>query len=164
MPRCSSGRPASTPWWGSSIASTSSRSRPRRQVPLPAKPSEEVPKYWINANALTSADAKGLNTVGLTVSGKDGKGIGYYESDNARLRLTPRHYAYLRISEGCNQNCAFCTIPSIRGKMRSKPEDRIIEEAREPGRQRLRTPHDRAGHHKLRRRHRRRARTSPRRR
>lgn len=91
----------------------------------------DVPKYWINANALTSADAKGLNTVGLTVSGKDGKGIGYYESDNARLRLTPRHYAYLRISEGCNQNCAFCTIPSIRGKMRSKPEDRIIEEARE---------------------------------
>ncbi|MFK7758622.1 MAG: MiaB/RimO family radical SAM methylthiotransferase, partial [Phycisphaerales bacterium] len=49
----------------------------------------------------------------------------------ARLRLTPRHYAYLRISEGCNQNCAFCTIPSIRGKMRSKPEDRIVEEARE---------------------------------
>lgn len=92
---------------------------------------EEVPKYWINANALTSADAKGMQTVGLTVSGKDGKGIGYYESDNARLRLTPRHYAYLRISEGCNQNCAFCTIPSIRGKMRSKPEDRIIEEARE---------------------------------
>lgn len=92
---------------------------------------EEAPKYWINANALTSADAKGLDTVGLTVSGKDGKGIGYYESDNARLRLTPRHYAYLRISEGCNQNCAFCTIPSIRGKMRSKPEDRIIEEARE---------------------------------
>ena len=43
---------------------------------------------------------------------------GYFESDAARLRLTPRHYAYLRISEGCNQNCAFCTIPSIRGKMR----------------------------------------------
>ncbi len=93
--------------------------------------SSEVPKYWINANALTSAKDKGLQTVGLTVSGNDGKGIGYYESDNARLRLTPRHYAYLRISEGCNQNCAFCTIPSIRGKMRSKPEDRIIEEARE---------------------------------
>ncbi len=56
---------------------------------------------------------------------------GYFESDSARLRLTPRHYAYLRISEGCNQNCAFCTIPSIRGKMRSKPVDRIITEARE---------------------------------
>src|SRR5690606_7426537 len=38
---------------------------------------------------------------------------------------------YLRISEGCNQNCAFCTIPSIRGKMRSKPIERIVSEARE---------------------------------
>jgi len=56
---------------------------------------------------------------------------GYFESDAARLRLTPRHYAYLRISEGCNQNCAFCTIPSIRGKMRSKPIDAICAEARE---------------------------------
>jgi ribosomal protein S12 methylthiotransferase len=92
---------------------------------------EEAPKYWINANAITSAESQGIQTVGLTVAGKDGKGIGYFESDNARLRLTPRHYSYLRISEGCNQNCAFCTIPSIRGKMRSKPEDRIIEEARE---------------------------------
>ncbi len=56
---------------------------------------------------------------------------GYFESDAARLRLTPRHYAYLRISEGCNQNCAFCTIPSIRGKMRSKPLEPLIAEARE---------------------------------
>jgi ribosomal protein S12 methylthiotransferase len=56
---------------------------------------------------------------------------GYFESDASRLRLTPRHYAYLRISEGCNQNCAFCTIPSIRGKMRSKPIDAICAEARE---------------------------------
>jgi ribosomal protein S12 methylthiotransferase len=56
---------------------------------------------------------------------------GYFESDASRLRLTPRHYAYLRISEGCNQNCAFCTIPSIRGKMRSKPIDAIRAEARE---------------------------------
>ncbi len=56
---------------------------------------------------------------------------GYFESDAARLRLTPRHYAYLRISEGCNQNCAFCTIPSIRGKMRSKPLDALLAEARE---------------------------------
>jgi len=92
---------------------------------------ENTPKYWISANALTSAKDKGFGVTGLTVSGKDGKGLGYYESDNARLRLTPRHYAYLRISEGCNQNCAFCTIPSIRGKMRSKPEARVVEEARE---------------------------------
>ncbi|MFG0244185.1 MAG: 30S ribosomal protein S12 methylthiotransferase RimO [Phycisphaerales bacterium JB054] len=89
------------------------------------------PKYWIAGNALQAAKDRGMATVGLTVQGKDGKGVGYFEDDSARLRLTPRHYAYLRISEGCNQKCAFCTIPSIRGKMRSKPIDRIVGEARE---------------------------------
>jgi ribosomal protein S12 methylthiotransferase len=54
-----------------------------------------------------------------------------FEDDRARLRLTPRHYAYLRISEGCNQGCAFCTIPSIRGPMRSKPIEQILAEAKE---------------------------------
>jgi ribosomal protein S12 methylthiotransferase len=91
----------------------------------------DKPKYWIAANALLAAKERGVSTVGLTVHGKDGKGVGYFEDDSARLRITPRHYAYLRVSEGCNQNCAFCTIPSIRGKMRSKPLDRIAVEARE---------------------------------
>lgn len=59
------------------------------------------------------------------------QGRGYFEDDAERLRLTPRHYAYLRIGEGCNQHCSFCTIPSIRGKMRSKPIDRIQNELRE---------------------------------
>jgi ribosomal protein S12 methylthiotransferase len=54
-----------------------------------------------------------------------------FEDDRARLRLTPRHFAYLRISEGCNQGCAFCTIPSIRGLMRSKPTEQILTEAKE---------------------------------
>ncbi|MBC8107438.1 MAG: 30S ribosomal protein S12 methylthiotransferase RimO [Anaerolineae bacterium] len=54
-----------------------------------------------------------------------------FEDDRARLRLTPRHYAYLRMSEGCNQGCSFCTIPSIRGPMRSKPIEQILLEARE---------------------------------
>ncbi len=94
-------------------------------------PSPDQPRYWIAGNALAAAGERGLNVTGLTVNGKDGKGIGYFEDDSARLRLTPRHYAYLRVSEGCNQNCAFCTIPSIRGKMRSKPLDRIAAEARE---------------------------------
>lgn len=51
--------------------------------------------------------------------------------ENARLRITPRHYAYLRISEGCNQKCTFCTIPSIRGPMHSKPIPVILREARQ---------------------------------
>lgn len=54
-----------------------------------------------------------------------------FEDDRARLRLTPRHWAYLRISEGCNQGCSFCTIPGIRGPMRSKPIEQILAEARE---------------------------------
>ncbi|MFZ9915405.1 MAG: hypothetical protein ACO3IB_08755, partial [Phycisphaerales bacterium] len=91
---------------------------------------EKAPKYWIAGNALQAAAERGLQTVGLTVNGKDGKGIGYFEDDANRVRLTPRHWAYLRISEGCNQRCAFCTIPSIRGKMRSKPLDAIASEAR----------------------------------
>lgn len=93
--------------------------------------SSDQPKYWIAGNALVAAKDRGLKTTGLTVNGKDGSGVGYFEDDSARLRITPRHYAYLRMSEGCNQNCAFCTIPSIRGKMRSKPLDRIAQEAAE---------------------------------
>lgn len=51
--------------------------------------------------------------------------------DDARLRLTPTHWAYLRISEGCDHACTFCAIPSFRGKHRSKPIERILAEARE---------------------------------
>lgn len=102
--------------------------RPERQG---LEDSGESPKYWVSANALLAARERGMQTTGLTVQGKDGKGIGYFEDDSARLRLTPRHYAYLRMSEGCNQACAFCTIPSIRGKMRSKPVDRVVSEAKE---------------------------------
>jgi len=55
----------------------------------------------------------------------------FVQLDTARLRLTPRHYAYLRISEGCNQQCTFCTIPSIRGRMHCKPPEIVLHEARE---------------------------------
>ncbi len=52
-------------------------------------------------------------------------------SDRARLRLTPRHYAYVRIGEGCNQKCTFCTIPAIRGPLRSKTPEELVGECRE---------------------------------
>ncbi|MCT8974476.1 30S ribosomal protein S12 methylthiotransferase RimO [Microbaculum marinisediminis] len=45
------------------------------------------------------------------------------------LRLTPRHYAYLKISEGCNNRCTFCIIPQIRGDLVSRPADRVLMEA-----------------------------------
>jgi ribosomal protein S12 methylthiotransferase len=45
------------------------------------------------------------------------------------LRLTPRHYAYLKISEGCNNRCSFCIIPSMRGPLASRPLDEVLREA-----------------------------------
>ena len=47
----------------------------------------------------------------------------------AGLKLTPRHYSYLKISEGCNHRCAFCIIPSIRGDLVSRRPDAILREA-----------------------------------
>jgi ribosomal protein S12 methylthiotransferase len=45
------------------------------------------------------------------------------------VRLTPRHYAYLKISEGCNNRCSFCVIPSMRGRLASRPLDEVLREA-----------------------------------
>ena len=45
------------------------------------------------------------------------------------VKLTPRHYAYLKISEGCNHNCTFCIIPSMRGKLCSRPAGEVLSEA-----------------------------------
>ena len=51
--------------------------------------------------------------------------------DRARLRITPRHFAYLKISEGCDRTCTFCAIPKMRGKHVTKPVDMVIAEAQE---------------------------------
>ena len=45
------------------------------------------------------------------------------------VRLTPRHYAYLKIAEGCNNRCSFCIIPALRGKLASRPIDEVLREA-----------------------------------
>jgi len=44
------------------------------------------------------------------------------------VRLTPRHYAYLKVSEGCNNKCSFCIIPAMRGKLASRPIDEVLRE------------------------------------
>jgi ribosomal protein S12 methylthiotransferase len=51
--------------------------------------------------------------------------------DRSRLRITPRHYAYLKISEGCDRTCTFCAIPKMRGKHITKPIEMVVAEARE---------------------------------
>ncbi len=53
-----------------------------------------------------------------------------YDDLAPRLRLGARHSAYIKIAEGCNRNCAFCAIPLMRGKQRSRPIASIVEEAR----------------------------------
>jgi ribosomal protein S12 methylthiotransferase len=50
-------------------------------------------------------------------------------TDLIGVRLTPRHYAYLKISEGCNHRCSFCIIPSMRGDLVSRPIGEVMQEA-----------------------------------
>ena len=56
-------------------------------------------------------------------------GLASPEDEGARLLLTPSHTAYLRISEGCDNRCAYCTIPLIRGGFRSRKPEEILREA-----------------------------------
>ncbi len=53
-----------------------------------------------------------------------------YDAETPRLLATPRHYAYLKVAEGCDYTCAFCIIPTLRGAYRSRPSDSIVREAR----------------------------------
>jgi len=52
-----------------------------------------------------------------------------YDAETPRLLATPRHYAYVKIGEGCDYKCAFCIIPTLRGKYRSRPHDSVVREA-----------------------------------
>jgi len=53
-----------------------------------------------------------------------------YDSDTPRLVTTPSHFAYVKIAEGCDYTCAFCIIPTLRGKYRSRSTESIVREAR----------------------------------
>ena len=48
------------------------------------------------------------------------------------IKLTPKHYAYLKISEGCNHRCTFCIIPSMRGDLVSRPIGDVLRRSGEP--------------------------------
>ena len=53
-----------------------------------------------------------------------------YDADTPRYFATPKHYAYVKVAEGCDYKCAFCIIPTLRGNYRSRPADSIVREAR----------------------------------
>src|SRR5262249_45521871 len=53
-----------------------------------------------------------------------------YDASTPRLVATPRHYAYVKIAEGCDYKCAFCIIPTLRGAYRSRDAASVLDEAR----------------------------------
>ena len=53
-----------------------------------------------------------------------------YDADTPRLLTTPKHFAYVKVAEGCDYTCAFCIIPTLRGKFRSREAQSIVREAR----------------------------------
>ena len=56
-----------------------------------------------------------------------------YSAETPRLLTTPRHYAYVKVAEGCDYTCAFCIIPRLRGQYRSRSADEIVREAEQLG-------------------------------
>jgi len=52
-----------------------------------------------------------------------------YDESTPRLQLTPNHYAYIKIADGCNNRCSYCSIPKIRGELRSRGCDSVVKEA-----------------------------------
>jgi len=65
------------------------------------------------------------------VSFIEGRSTYIPDYDTPRFRLTPRHFAYVKIAEGCNHPCSFCIIPQIRGRHRSRTVESVVAEARQ---------------------------------
>jgi ribosomal protein S12 methylthiotransferase len=65
------------------------------------------------------------------VSFIEGRSTYIPDYDTPRFRLTPRHFAYIKIAEGCNHPCTFCIIPQIRGRHRSRTVESVVAEARQ---------------------------------
>lgn len=59
------------------------------------------------------------------------RGAWLYNHMSPRIHLTPKHYGYIKIVEGCGHRCTFCTIPSIRGQLQSRTDNSVIKEARQ---------------------------------
>ena len=87
----------------------------------------EVPAI---VDAIGSPTIPLLRANGTAVTGDARLPTYIYDADTPRLLATPRHYAYVKVAEGCDYKCAFCIIPTLRGHYRSRPADSIVREAR----------------------------------
>jgi ribosomal protein S12 methylthiotransferase len=91
--------------------------------PQAAAPSAAAPLQFFRRSTVSAA----ASTLGEAARGRP---TYLYGADTPRLLATPRHYAYIKIAEGCDYKCAFCIIPTLRGAYRSRSSDSILREAR----------------------------------
>ena len=103
----------------------------------PYTASSLVPLLRANGEPVRSRQAEPSRTVLATASLAEAEGEGgptlpdyLYDANTPRLLATPRHYAYIKIAEGCDYKCAFCIIPTLRGKYRSRSIDSVVHEAK----------------------------------
>jgi ribosomal protein S12 methylthiotransferase len=93
-----------------------------------------IPLLRANGEPVRSRQAEPSPTVRAAARLAEGEGGPtlpdyLYDANTPRLLATPRHYAYIKIAEGCDYKCAFCIIPRLRGKYRSRPIDQVVQEA-----------------------------------
>lgn len=97
------------------------------------RPTTKSPEA-IAQNAPADPDAPDTALVGVRLGGDTGPLPGaptyIYDANTPRIFATPRHYAYVKVAEGCDYKCAFCIIPKLRGGYRSRSAESIVEEAR----------------------------------
>lgn len=99
---------------------------------------EELAKYpyvdaWMRIDTVSEAGKIALSLQGGSapgVCGEAGKPKYIYDDATPRVQLTPSHYAYVKIADGCDNCCAYCLIPSIRGSLRSRTEESVVKEVR----------------------------------
>jgi ribosomal protein S12 methylthiotransferase len=89
-----------------------------------------APLTFYRANALESSASTLARSPGTVEEARRILPTYLYDADTPRLMATPKHYAYLKIAEGCDYKCAFCIIPTLRGAYRSRPGESIVREAR----------------------------------
>jgi len=90
---------------------------------------------WVNIDSVEKIGETALSLISSTEEKKSllpvkcGKEY-IYDEKTPRLQLTPPHYAYLKIADGCDNCCSYCMIPSIRGNLRSRTLESVISEAK----------------------------------
>ena len=104
-----------------------------------ASPSLSAPR-WSSASTavpLLRADGTAVSLEGVRPGSARPRALPtyLYGAETPRLLATPRHYAYIKIGEGCDYRCAFCIIPTLRGDYRSRTIESVVQEARALGRQ-----------------------------